>query len=246
MLSQLLSNRANFRYLALFRGLGIMVFISAIEVLVVELSAMAVGTPSFRSTLAFVNQLLVALALVQLYTLWTHTVLTHPSTKSFWQRLPPYKATLRATGVALVLLLTTKASIRYILASVFGIDLMDTNINPYQPIRQGIRYAVGSCATDIMMMPANVVLVRIQASLLPADEQLVVPFDDTLRGDGNNGENEAIGLKRAWNTFGWGAWRNLLVLYGQVSALLLLVGGGLLVADFKALLYLVRLRNGTL
>jgi hypothetical protein len=218
-----------------------MILISVIEVCII-----ALGSKYFNSASAIVVQIISPLALVQLYTLWTHTVLTHPSTKSLWQRMPPFKATLRATGGALAVVLAAKALARVVLTKVLGIDELNPIVNPYQPIRGGMTWAVGLCITEVILMPANMILTRVQASLLPVDDNLVLPLDEALRDDGKNGESKAVGLKDAWATFGWGAWRRLVILYGQVFVLVLVCGGGLFVADLMAVRYLVQLKNGTL
>jgi hypothetical protein len=241
MLSQLLSQRTHFKYLALFRGLGIMMLISAFDV-----SIVALGEKFFNSALAIVVHIIPSLALVQLYTLWTHTVLTQPSTKSLWQRIPPFKATLRATGGALAIALTSRALARVVLTRALGIDELNPIVNPYQPIRGGMMWAVGLCISEVILMPANMVLARVQASMLPADDNPVIFLDEALRGDGKNGQSKAIGLKDAWTTSGWGTWHRLIILYVQVCVLVLVCGGGLFVADLMALRYLVQWKNGTL
>lgn len=230
MFSRLLSVRTRFKVLALFRGLGVFALIS-----VAELHLAGLTMYWLPSLLAFPLQILLPLALVQLYTLWTHTVLTYPSGKSLWQRMPPFKATLRATGPALAVLLAAKALFRFTL--VTG-DQMDAfrRTPEFSTQYLGPRILAWVGVEVVALMPAHMVLTRIQASLLPADERAVVSIDEALWGDGDGGESEAVGMKEAWQTFGWGAWRRLAVLYMQVFGV---VVGGTVVLAVDFVLYIV-------
>jgi len=226
MLSQLLSLRCRFKPIALFRGLSIFAPIFAFEALIAALSIRFLP-----SLLAILPQILLPLALVQLYTLWTHIVLTYPSTKSLWYRIPPFKATLRATGPALAVFLAAKALLRFALVSVYWNHHLRRRGILYPPF-VGALILAAVCVEVIALVPAHMVLTRVQASLLPADERTIVPVSEALRGGGNGGESEAVGMKEAWNTFEWGAWWKLGVLYAQVFVMVLFGGGAVLAADF--------------
>ena len=226
MLSQLLSLRTRFKPLALFRGLSVFAAISIFETLIAALSIRFLP-----SLLAILPQILFPLTLVQLYALWTHIVLTYPSKKSLWQRIPPFKATLHATGPALAVFLAAKALLRFALVSVYGIDKLRRRGVLYPPFL-GALILAGAGVEVIALVPAHMVLARIQASLLPADEKMVIPIDKALRADGNGRESEAVGMKEVWRTFGWGAWGRLGVLYGQIFVVVLVCGGATLAAEF--------------
>ncbi len=66
------------------------------------------------------------------------------------------------------------------------------------------------------LVPAHMILTCIQASLLPMDEKAIFPVDDALRGDVNGSKSEAMGMKEAWRTFGWGAWGRLGLLWQRI------------------------------
>ena len=235
MLSQLLSLRTRFKPLALFRGLGIFALIYVFEAFVAALSI--VFLPSL---LAILPQILLPLTLVQFYALWTHTVLTYPSAKSFWKRIPPFKATLRATGPALAVFLAAKALLRFALVSVYGIGKLRGQ-GDFAPKFLGALVLAGAGVEVIALVPAHLVLTRIQASLLPADERTVVSVDKVLRGSGNGRESEAVSMKEAWRTFGWGAWGRLAVLYGQIFVVVVVGGGVFLAADFVCYIWVALL-----
>ena len=132
---------------------------------------------------------------------WTHIVLTYPSARSLWQRIPPLEATLRATGPALAVFLTAKALLRFALVSVYRIDKLRRHGDLYPPFL-GALILVGAGVETVAVVPAHIVLTRIQSSLLPADEKTIVLVDKALRGDENGREREAVGMKEAWRTLG--------------------------------------------
>lgn len=232
LLSQLLSLRTRFKPLALFRGLSVFAVLDIFEALVAVLSF-----HYLPSLLAILPQILLPLMLVQLYTLWTHTVLTYPSARPVWQRIPPFKATLRATGPALAVFLAVKALLKFALMSVYR---KEGSKSPgiLAPQSLGPALLVGIAVEVIGLVPAHLILTRIQASLLPADERMIVPIDKALSGGGNGEESAAVGMKEAWRTFGWGAWKRLVVLYVQVFVVVLVGGGVVLVVDFVFFIFI--------
>jgi hypothetical protein len=226
MFSQMLSVRSRFKALALIRGLDIFALISVCEALVVVLSSRLL-----HPLLAILPQILLPLTLVQIYTLWTHTVLTYPSEKSLWQRIPPLLPTLRATGPALALSLAGKALLRFALFSVYGIDGIRRQ-GDLNPKLIGSLIIAGAGVELVVLIPAHLLLTRIQAGLLPADERTIVSIDKSLKRGVNGAEDKAVGIREAWTTFGWRSWARLGVLYGEVFFVVTIGGGAVLAADF--------------
>jgi len=179
------------------------------------------------SVLSILPPIFFRLLLVQIYTLWTHTVLTYPSSKSLWHRIPPFKATLCATGPALALLLAARAG--FIVVAVYATRSKGRGHGYLGVIAANIYVAVLEAITEI---PARIVLTRVQASLLPADEKTVVLLDEALRRDGKGEVSEAIGIKEAWRTFGSDAWWRFLVIYVQVFVVSVIGGGVVLATAF--------------
>jgi len=227
LFSQMLSLRTRFKVRALFRGLGISTFIFVFESVIVVSSISLLP-----SLLAIAAQTLLPLLLVQFYTLWTHTVLTYPSSaKSFRQRIPPFRATLRTTGPALAVFLATNALQRFVLMSMSKIDGLSKR-GDLDPQYLGALILAGALVEAIAVVPAHIVLTRIQTSLLPADEQIVLSIDDALTMDGKGGESNSLGMKDAWRTFGRAVWIRFGMLYGQVFVVVLICGGAVLAAAF--------------
>jgi hypothetical protein len=71
----------------------------------------------------------------------------------------------------------------------------------------------------LLVIPANVMLTRVQASLLSDSEETIVPFDRSFGGKvipeivGGSG---VVGLLDAWKTFDWNARVRLIKAYAKV------------------------------
>jgi hypothetical protein len=84
----------------------------------------------------------------------------------------------------------------------------------------------------LLVVPASIVLVRVQASLLPETDEVIVPFDNTFGGkvvSESMGGNNGLGILDAWRSFGWPARIRLLKIYAkyfmlQLALCLIIVG----------------------
>ncbi|TID19585.1 putative ubiquitin conjugating protein [Venturia nashicola] len=242
VLVKLMSMRTRNRYLSFVRGFGIYVFIGVLEYTGISISDIVADKFYYGNSLSLVIQFCWTLALVQLYALWTHTVLTFPSSKPLRQRILPFKSTLRATGLSLIVMTATRVLVTYGLVSLLAINVWAPIFNPYQPIR-GPLYAAGLFVMSIAQMPSQIILVRIHTSLLPPDERPIFPLDEGLVSDAKNG---TVGFKEACTSLGWAGWKRMGKLYGQVSALAMIYEAGLFWLNLRVTLYLVQLSNGTL
>jgi len=169
-------------------------------------------------------------------------VLTHPSSKSIWRRVPPFKATLRATGPALTLLLAAKALLVFMVSAVDGTRSKGRRNGYLDGIVPNIFVVV--VLEAITVVPAHIILTRVQASLLSADEKTVVPLDGMLKRDRKGEESEAIGIKEAWRTFGKDAWRRAYVICMQVFVVSMIGGGVVLVTAFLFGIIVLALASG--
>ncbi|KAF6814179.1 ubiquitin conjugating [Colletotrichum sojae] len=188
------------------------------------------------SILASLATLFAALSLVQLSTAWVHIVITPRSPLHFWSRLPPFKRTFDATArpVAAFWLATQVATwIPIAIGWALGMDLPNFRFGAPDTIAPGteprnsdawksIVITVLSLAFHILVViPAEVVLVRIQASLLPEEADTVIPFDRSFEG---KVEPRVVGgkgyatMSQAWATFSRAAWRRLVILYAKIFA----------------------------
>ncbi|KAK2613880.1 hypothetical protein N8I77_000754 [Diaporthe amygdali] len=176
-----------------------------------------------------VGVLLATLVTVQLSTAWTHIVISAPSSQRFYQRLPPFGKTFEATVVPIVAYWAATQLVAYLpfgLSIVLGLARWDVR-NPTQvPEYQGdavwkslLIVIIVVAAMVFLVIPAQVVLVRVQASLLPPDENPILAFDRSFAGKVEPpvvGGKGYVNFKDAWMTFSRQSWIRLYKLIGKV------------------------------
>ncbi|UNI21694.1 hypothetical protein JDV02_007662 [Purpureocillium takamizusanense] len=178
-----------------------------------------------------VATLLASLALVQLSTAWVHIVISLPSRRHFWSRLPPFKRAFDATWKPVALYWLAAEVTRWLpLGLAFALRLripsFDNNGNMELDGLDAAWFVKGAAilvftifASVFLVIPARVILVRVQASLLPVEEDTVIPFDRSFEGKVEPaivGGKGYVSVADAWGTFSRAAWRRLLVLYVKV------------------------------
>ena len=173
----------------------------------------------------FVALLVGQLATVQLSAAWVHVVISTRNPHAFWRRLPSFKAAFRATALPTVI-----AS----LAVYLTFAVTEPLYNAMGVKHDGPSFEMsgdGPCAflkilvvpfvqlliTLLIAVPANVVLFRCQASLLPEGEQTIVPFDRTFQLESVRDRGHAS-MVEVWKTFSCAAWKRLVKLYIKVTA----------------------------
>ncbi|KAG5983475.1 hypothetical protein E4U55_008068 [Claviceps digitariae] len=179
--------------------------------------------------------LLASLTLVQFSTAWVHIVISEQSPLHFWSRLPPFRRTYEATWKAVTLYWLAREITRFIpivTALILGLELpknsglnqpMDVDALDAAFITKSVIVTLITVACSVfVIIPAYVVLVRVQASLLPVEQSTIIPFDRSFEG---RVEPEVVGGKGyatvtdAWTTFRKSSWRRLLTLYVKMFAL---------------------------
>lgn len=180
--------------------------------------------------------LIAFLATVQLSTAWTHIVITVPSALPFWKRLPAFGKTFKATWLPVTaywFATQVATGLPMWLGRAFGLAQWDSSRPTAVPAYDGhavwqsfIVVVAMALAVVLLVIPAEVILVRVQASLLPADADTIVPFD---RSFGNRVEPEVVtgrgyvDFQTAWLTFERASWIRLYRLLGKIVALTFVV-----------------------
>ncbi|KAL2153379.1 hypothetical protein VTH82DRAFT_4534 [Thermothelomyces myriococcoides] len=177
-------------WLSNFRGLGFFLVVGILTGLATLFLCALPFVPRF------VAHLLALLIVAPLSTTWTHVVITRPSAKSSFQRVPPLKKTYRAIWLPTVFnwaAITVATYSPVLLARLIDLPLPD----PERPDRFRGELPAGSVSDVakwlavfgvsvglqvLLCVPAQTVLMRVQASLLPPDEDTVVPFDRSFGG----------------------------------------------------------------
>ncbi|KAI9054588.1 hypothetical protein LZ554_001741 [Drepanopeziza brunnea f. sp. 'monogermtubi'] len=171
-------------------------------------------------------------ALAQLSLGWTHIVITPASLKTWFRRVPPMSMWKKVAIPTAVFALAEQLAvwIPLYLAVLAGIvdntpDNMD-KMTPHQQTVMGLK-AIGIAVLSLVLgflvvIPANVALTRVQASLLDDAEETIVPFDRSFGGKvvpeivGGSG---VIGMLEAWKSFDWDSRIRLIKAYCKVFAM---------------------------
>ncbi|KAH8894070.1 hypothetical protein GQ53DRAFT_644045 [Thozetella sp. PMI_491] len=186
---------------------------------------------SFFTAFTFksVGSLLASLALVQFSTAWVIIITSQPSPKSFWRRLPPLKKTFEATCFpTLIYWLTHSFPTIFLLqiARLLKLPIWQPSSPGDLPRYDGhaawkglIVLVVSIAFTVFFAIPSQVVLRRVQASLIPPEEDAIVPFDRSFDGKVEPaivGGKGYVTMKDAWVTFPRASWIRVYKLYFKI------------------------------
>ena len=213
--------------LARFRGLHVSLMYHLVHSIIVHLFT-ANASPLARSIVHIVT----TVALCRFYMTWTHIVISAPSTKRWYQRIPSVKAGKNIIIPAAVFAIAQQVAI-YVPRALFlavGETLQnpsDYGSNPetVQKVALVQMLLVGLIAISsiiLIVIPADVTLKRVQASMLPEDDESIVPFDRTFAGQVKPeilGGSGAVSMLDAWKTFDRSARIRLMKIYAKVFAL---------------------------
>lgn len=218
-----LQSKAGFR--ARFRGISLFVVYSFI------FSSLSNSLSKF---LPFgIAPVFTSLVLANLSLAWTHIVISDPSPKPWYRRLPETKVWKKIAGPTAILAAAEQLTIvvPIILARIYGFDRnMDPKSAANLSGKEGSMAALKGLSLVficfalglVLVVPANVMLTRVQASLLADAEESIVPFDRSFGGKvipeivGGSG---VVGILEAWNTFDWNARMRLIKTYAKVFAM---------------------------
>lgn len=182
---------------------------------------------------SLVGSICAYLVLVQFGTAWVHIVISKPSQLHFWSRLPPFRRTLDATWRPILLNTGAAWMARWIptfLAQILNLSAPKLKLGEPTEMPQNhgtvwktllivLTYVV---IAIFVAVPAQVVLVRVQASLLPEEDETIIPFDRSFQGTVEPavvGGKGYVSVRDAWATFSTAAWRRLLILYVKTWAI---------------------------
>ncbi|KNG82802.1 hypothetical protein ANOM_009252 [Aspergillus nomiae NRRL 13137] len=183
-----------------------------------------------------IRSLVSAAVLATLQVLWVHIVITRPSPKSLYQRLPSLNCSLRVIPIALLECILCKLAVPITLLvelhliEVVGKVNIDQNLDNSQAAAHV--YALAAVAPTLMKfwlaLPARVVLVRIAASTVPDDDELIVPLDPRLKGGG-----APLGIFDAWRKDSW-ARACKIQTKGFIAGVAIFLLGQLVLPDFRS------------
>ncbi|KAL4723128.1 hypothetical protein ACLX1H_009618 [Fusarium chlamydosporum] len=239
----LLRSTGGFR--AMYRGL----FMHLIQGLALGLiNGMLYHITSYSFVIA---HLISSLICVQLSTAWVHIVITPESQARWYSRIPPFKSTFLATWRPTIIFWAASQIVT--LSGLGTLYVLDTDGNEIPQIEgsEGSVFGVMILALFLQIavqIPAYVVLIRVQASLLPADADTIVPFDRSFNG---RIEPVVVGgrgyatVRDAWASFSKSAWRRIVMLEVKVIAITIASFFGLMVIVIPQIILLATLSGSS-
>ena len=170
---------------------------------------------------------LASIALCRLQMTWTHIVISNPSNKSWFSRIPSRAAVRNILIPTAVFAIAEQASIHvpealfYLCHQAYN-DEINVNDGGAQniPLLQMILISLlGIGIFVLIVIPADVTLKRVQASMLPEEDESIVPFDRTFAGKVKPqilGGTGAVSMLDAWKSFDKSARIRLVKLYLKI------------------------------
>ncbi|KAL8737630.1 MAG: hypothetical protein Q9181_001503 [Wetmoreana brouardii] len=175
-----------------------------------------------------------AIILCRLQLLWTHVVISAPSEKKWYRRFPTIEQGKKVILPTAVWALTEQAAIYIPLTLYVAFDLEGYFRNPgafghlSEMQQKSVMLATlavfmsGLVTAVLVVLPAKVTLKRVQASLLPEENDTIVPFDRTFGGKVQPevlGGKGVVSILDAWKTFDWAARFRLAKLYAKIAGI---------------------------
>ncbi|KAL4982859.1 hypothetical protein BDW68DRAFT_169979 [Aspergillus falconensis] len=164
----------------------------------------------------FIFSTLVSVLFANLRVAWVHIVISEPSPKRFYQRIPSFRSLKKIVPAAAFESLLINGSC---FVTLFLIRLVH-GLKEFDLIRDGdgspsiVRSAAGITAITglvgwLSSFPANVIFVRVAASMLPLEDEAIIPFD---RSFGGKVAPEVVGggvlsIADAWKTMDRDGWK---------------------------------------
>lgn len=232
--------RAEAGRFAMFRGFGYLLAYSFFEGLI-----NGIVTGSLRPLLSFAVDIIVPILtpvlLWRFNNAWLHKVISKPSQKGWISRVKEQKGSL-AVKKAIFLWAFCRSIASFIpglllyFLVIRKFETVDGDVRFHGSVRQTVLETLGIFAlilvlSLLLVVPATCILVRIQASMLPADDEGIVLLDKALRKsvaleftDGNAASEPTAGgdkltLLGVWRSFAWPARISLLKVYAKCCAI---------------------------
>ncbi|KAJ7110568.1 hypothetical protein C8R44DRAFT_800238 [Mycena epipterygia] len=214
---------------ARWRGLGVSLLYHFAHAVVAGIFSRVLPVALLGNVL---GSIFTSVILARVHMLWTHTMIAHPTTKSFLQRMVPVKECKPLVLPTLVFAAAQQATFLLPLAVAVLLDLPGMPEHALHAAQRDEPATLALMALRILavpasaalfallvLLPASATLTRIETALLPADMQTIVPFDRAaLVGDidlTTRGGSRAL-FAAAWRSFDRAARLRLVKLYAKM------------------------------
>lgn len=202
---------------ARFRGFPLYFITGVLAQILASIFTGVLGGSVYANTIAmFVAHLVLA----NLETTWVHIVISEPSSRPFYRRIPGWKIWIKVAPAAALRYFAVQLSFLIPLLVGFATNIFraGTALNPVElsPDQSPTRLVIGLFLLLglglilylILEVPAKVAFIRVAASMLPEEDEAIVPFDRSFGSKvtpeivGGSGK---IGIVEAWRSFDWGS-----------------------------------------
>ena len=156
------------------------------------------------------SEVITAVLLANLSMTWTHVVISSPSEKAWFRRVPSFQAWKKVAGPTAIYAFAQQTAILLPVGLLVWMDLENISREDTKKMSQHDRNMVALKSITVVIatigmalvvaLPAKVAMTRVQASFLAEDQETIVPFDRTFNGRASEHDG-IIGLVEAWKTF---------------------------------------------
>jgi hypothetical protein len=193
---------------SVFIGLDIfMIYMFMTAVIMVSSKSNYTGEVTFL--VLIISRLFVGLTLTNLHTTWVHTVISKPTKKSIWQRIPSWRKWIEILPVAsldIVLPNCVYYLAKVLLVSFHGVFFAALGNQAYENMPSSLTTSgkiafvtIPILSKSLVSLFTRVLYVRVAASMLPDNDQSIVPFDRSFGGRANN-ETHCLSIPDAFRT----------------------------------------------
>lgn len=211
-----------------FRGFHVALLYNLIHSAILNFFAPSLGSGIVRP---FVS-IIASVVLCRFGMLWTHIVISNPSPKRWYQRFPSVAQGKNIIIPATVCAIASQTAVA-VPANLWAM-VMDQVHNPemYGEDRERTQkialiqmfgvVLIAISTVFCIVIPAEVTLKRVQASMLPEEDEAIVPFDRTFAGKVKPeilGGSGCVGMLDAWKTFDKAGRLRLIKLYAKIFAI---------------------------
>ena len=195
-------------------------FFAIYMILAISITALAtrfVANESLNFPALILTKLLVGLLLTNLHTAWVHAIISKPNKKSLCQRIPGWREWIGIMPAASVDLALPKC-VHYLMHKLLAI--LPQNFLPIvdNQIHQELHSVLSTFETFAIYMPAalefltsiltRAIYIRVAASMLPDDDESIIPFDPSFGGRARNNETLCLSILDAIKTMRLQNWHH--------------------------------------
>ncbi|ETN41086.1 uncharacterized protein HMPREF1541_03021 [Cyphellophora europaea CBS 101466] len=220
--------RAKAGYWSRFRGLSVFLVWNFIRSLITNI----IGAPFMHPIGFAVAAIIAETLLARLHLTWVHIVISEPSTKPWYRRVPPWNTWKKIAPAVALLSVCTQITVTMPLLVTGSFGAWKHMQDPEYEPGTGDLYASGGQAFFAFLVfialfvgiqiPALVTMVRVAASMLPEEDETIVEFDRSFQGRTTPeiiGGQGKIGIVEAWKSYPRTSRIRLLKLMAKVAAI---------------------------